>query len=83
MIKTMKATFVSFYEYMASASDIERVKESLGDMDALFSAIKSIPTAVWLKMEDFNAVVLDFNSYPILSLRFSDRFQEPTLFRMK
>ena len=79
----MKATFVSFYEYMASASDMERVKESLLDLDSLFSAIKSIPYAFWLKMEDFNAVVLDFNSYPILSLRFSDRFPEPTLFRLK
>ena len=79
----MKATSVSFYKYAVSASDMERVKESLLDLDSLFDAIKGIPNAVWLKMEDFNAVVLDFNSYPILSLRFSDRFQEPTLFRLK
>lgn len=79
----MIATSVLFYEYAASASDIERVRESLGDMDSLFGAIKSIPYAFWLKMEGFNAVVLDFNSYPILSLRFSDRFPEPTIFRLK
>ena len=79
----MKATSVSFYKYAVSASDMERVKESLGDVDSLFDAIKGIPYAFWLKMEGFNAVVLDFNSYPILSVRFSDRFQEPTLFRLK
>ena len=79
----MKATSVSFYKYAVSASDMERVKESLLDLDSLFSAIKSIPCAFWLKMEDFNAVVLDFNSYPILSLRFSHRFEEPTLFRLR
>ena len=83
MINTMKATYVSFYEYALSDADRERVKESLLDLDSLFSAIKEIPYAFWLKMEGFSAVVLDFNSYPILSIRFSDRFQEPTLFRLK
>ena len=83
MIYTMKATSVTFYEYAVFTSDRERVRESLGNMDSLFGAIKSIPYAFWLKMEGFNAVVLDFKSYPILSIRFSDRFQEPTLFRMK
>jgi hypothetical protein len=79
----MKATSVSFYEYALSDADRERVRESLEDMDSLFGAIKSIPYAFWLKMEDFNAVVLDFNSYPILSVRFSDRFQEQTIFRLR
>ena len=79
----MKATSVTFYEYAVFTSDRERVRESLGNMDSLFGAIKSIPYAFWLKMEDFNAVVLDFNSHPILTVRFTERFQEPTLFRMK
>ncbi len=79
----MKATSVSFYEYAVLASDMERVKESLGDMDSLFSAIKEISYAYWLRMEGFNAVVLDYSSCPILSLRFSDRFPEPTIFRLK
>lgn len=83
MIKTMRATSVSFYEYAVSDADRERVKESLGNMDSLFDAIKSIPYAFWLKMEGFNAVVLDFNSYPVLSVRFSERFQDPTILRLR
>lgn len=79
----MKATSISFYEYALSDADKERVKESLLDLDSLYGAIKSIPYAFWLKMEDFNAVVLDFNSYPILSIRFSERFQDPTIFKLK
>ena len=79
----MKAISISFNDYAIFTSDMKRVKESLGNMDSLFGVIKSIPYAFWLKMEGFNAVVLDFNSHPILTVRFSDRFQEPTIYRLR
>lgn len=77
----MKATSVSFNDYAVSASDIQRVKESIGDLDSLFNAVKGIPGVGFLKMEDQSIKVLDVNSYPLLTIYVDERYEDSIFYR--
>lgn len=77
----MKTTSVSFYDYAVSDTDMKRVKESIGDMDSLFSAIKEIAGVGFLKMHNYSIDVLDVNSYPLLTIYVDERYQDSIIYR--
>lgn len=79
----MKATSVSFYDYAVSASDEERIKGSIGNLDALFNAVRKIPGVGFLKMHNRYIDVLDVNSYPLLTISVDERYQDSSIFRLK
>lgn len=79
----MKATSVSFYDYAVSASDVERIKGSIGNLDALFNAVRQIPGVGFLKMQDHSIKVLDVNFYPLLTIQVDERYEDSILYRFK
>ena len=79
----MKATSISFNDYAVSDADMERVKESIGDMDSLFNAVRQIPGVGFLKMQDHSIKVLDVNSYPLLTIQVDERYQDSIIYRFQ
>lgn len=82
-LDTMKVTCVSFNEYAVSASDKERVKGSIQDLDSLFNAVREIPGVGFLKMEGYSIKALDVNSYPLLTIYVDERYQESIIYRFQ
>lgn len=79
----MKVTSVSFNEYAVSGADKERVKESIGNLDSLFDAVKGIAGVGFLKMEGYSIKALDVNSYPLLTIYVDERYQDSILYRFQ
>lgn len=79
----MKATSISFNDYAVSDADMERVKEGIGDMDSLFSAVRQIAGVGFLKMHNYSIDVLDVNSYPLLTIQVDERYQDSIIYRFQ
>ena len=77
----MKVNSISFNEYAVSAYDMQRVKESIEDLDSLFDAVKGIAGVGFLKMEGYTINVLDVNSYTLMTIYVDERYEESIIYR--
>ena len=82
----MKPTAITYYDqYKLSLDDLALVNAAVenGCIDSLYASIRCIPGIGYLKMCGYEASVLDWNSYSLMTIRFDEKFKEATIFRFK